>query len=264
MRTEQRTEQKERSVAQQDQSRPPAGQSAEPQVSWKREAARAAVATIPNGAIVGLGSGSTATLMVDELAARMHAGLRVTGVPSSEQTRQQAAALGMPLADLDDVEALTVSIDGADEVTVPRLNLIKGRGGALLREKLIAAASRFRIIIVDATKLVPVLASTHPVPVEVVPFGWRHTAGYLIALGARPMRRVAAGEDPADPQARPYVTDGGSYILDCTFGPLSQPEQLAAYIKATVGVVEHGLFIGMTDRVYVGSPQGVQAYNRIA
>lgn len=251
-------------MTQQDQHGTPGGVSAEQQASWKREAARAAVATIPDGAVVGLGSGSTADLMLDELAARVQAGLHVTGVPSSEHTRQRATALGIPLAELDDVEALTVSIDGADEVTLPQLNLIKGRGGALLHEKLVAAASRFRIIIVDSTKLVPTLANAHPVPVEVVPFGWRHTAGRLVALGARPVRRVAPGEDPANPQARPYITDGGSYLLDCAFGPLHQPEALAAYIKAITGVVEHGLFIGMTDRVYVGGPQGVQVYNRPA
>ncbi|HEU5442099.1 MAG TPA: ribose-5-phosphate isomerase RpiA [Ktedonobacterales bacterium] len=251
-------------MTQQDQQGGLAGVTAEQKASWKREAARAAVATIPDGAIVGLGTGSTADLMLDELAARVRAGLRVTGVPTSEHTRQQATALGIPIAELDGVETLTVSIDGADEVSVPQLNLIKGRGGALLHEKLVAAASRFRIIVVDATKLVPVLASTHPVPVEVVPFGWRHTAGRLVALGARPVLRVAPGEDAANPQARPYVTDGGSYLLDCAVSPLYQPEALAAYIKAITGVVEHGLFVSMTDRVYVGGPQGVQVYNRPA
>lgn len=251
-------------MTQQNQQGVPGGVTAEQQTSWKRAAARAAVATIPDGAVVGLGTGSTADLMLDELAARVRAGLRITGVPTSEHTRQRAATLGIPLTDLDGVEALTVSIDGADEVTVPQLNLIKGRGGALLREKLVAEASRFRIIVVDATKLVAALASTHPVPVEVVPFGWRHTAGRLVALGAQPALRVAPGEDSANLQVHPYVTDGGSYLLDCAFSPLDRPESLAAYIKAITGVVEHGLFIGMTDRVYVGGPQGVQEYNRPA
>jgi ribose 5-phosphate isomerase A len=236
--------------------------SAETLAEWKRAAAQAAVATIPDGAIVGLGSGSTAELMLRELAARVGQGLRVTGVPTSEHTHQAAAALGIPLADVNDVPALTVSIDGADEVTLPRLDLVKGRGGALLREKLIAATSRFRIIIVDATKIVATLASAHPIPVEVVPFGWRRTADRLVALGARPAPRRAPGAQPTDPNAAPYVTDGGNYILDCMFGPIPQPDVLAAYIKATVGVVEHGLFIGMTERVYVGGPDGVKVYDR--
>jgi ribose 5-phosphate isomerase A len=236
--------------------------SADTLAEWKRAAAHAAVATIPEDAIVGLGSGSTAELMLRELAARVGQGSRVTGVPTSEHTGQVAAALGIPLADVNDVPALTVSIDGADEVTLPRLDLIKGRGGALLREKLIAATSRFRIIIVDATKIVVTLASAHPIPVEVVPFGWHRTADRLVALGARPALRLAPSALSTDPNAAPYVTDGGNYILDCMFGPIPQPDVLAAYIKAVVGVVEHGLFIGMTERVYVGGPAGVQMYDR--
>lgn len=240
----------------------PDGVSAEAQAQWKAAAARAAVDSVPEGAVIGLGSGSTASLMLRALAERIRGGLRVTGVPTSDQTQAEAESLGIPIAQLDDVQLLTCSIDGADEVTLPQLNLIKGRGGALLREKMVAAASRFRIIIVDVTKIVPVLASTHPVPVEVAPFGWRHTAGRLVALGARPVLRPAAGTSPADAPSAPYVTDGGNYILDCAFGPIYQPEPLAAAIKAVVGVVDCGLFVGMTDRVYVAGPQGVQVYNR--
>ncbi len=238
------------------------GVSAEQQTEWKAEAARAAVASIPDGAVIGLGSGSTASLMLRALAERIREGLRVTGVPTSDQTQAEAEGLGIPIAPLDDVQLLTCSIDGADEVALPQLNLIKGHGGALLREKMVAAASRFRIIIVDATKIVPVLASARPIPVEVAPFGWRHTAGRLVALGARPVLRPAAGTSPADAASAPYVTDGGNYILDCGFGPIYQPEPLAAAIKAVVGVVDSGLFVGMTDRVYVAGPQGVQVYNR--
>src|SRR5262249_21624025 len=157
---------------------------------WKRAAARAAVAIIPEGAVIGLGSGSTAEIMVEELAARIqNAGLRVTGVPTSEEIRAFAAQRGIPLADLNEVDALTLSIHSAYEVALPRLDLIKGRGGALLREKLIATASRQRLIIVDATKLSSGVLTRHPVPVEVVPFGWRHTAGRLVALGTRPVLR---------------------------------------------------------------------------
>lgn len=234
------------------------------QAAWKREAARAAVALVPEGAVLGLGSGSTAEIMVEELAQRVRAGLRVTGVPTSERTAAVAAQFGIPLADLDAVEALTLSIDGADEVSLPGLHLIKGLGGALLREKLIATASRQRIIIVDATKLSQAhepLGSRTAIPVEVAPFGWRHTAGRLVALGARPTLRLAAqpagGGSPA-----PFVTDGGHYILDCAFGPVADPAGLAARIKSLVGVVEHGLFVGMTERVFVSGPDGVRFYNR--
>lgn len=227
----------------------------------KLAAARAAVASVPDGAIIGLGSGTTAEIMLGELAARIREGLRVMGVPTSERTRTLATNLGIPLVELDAVEAVTLSIDGADEVTLPRLDLIKGRGGALLREKLTAAASRFRIIIIDSSKVVPALATTHPVPVEVVPFGWRHTAARLAALGAQPALRVAGAiaEGDAPP---PFVTDGGNYILDCRVAANLEPDTLAQRIKAVAGVVEHGLFVDMTERVYVAGADGVHVYNK--
>jgi ribose 5-phosphate isomerase A len=232
--------------------------SVEVRAAWKLAAARAAVAAIPNGAVIGLGTGTTADLMLAELAERVRReGLRVTGIPTSERTREEAARLGISLADINDDLAITFSIDGADEVALPRLDLIKGRGGALLREKLIAASSRYRVIIADASKVVTTLASHSPVPVEVVAFGWRRTAERLAALGARPALR-AAKDDPT----RPFVSDEGHYILDCHLGPMPRPEALAVRIKEVVGVVEHGLFIGMTERVYIAGPQGVRAYDR--
>ena len=232
--------------------------SAEIQATWKLAAARAAVAAIPNGAVIGLGTGTTADLMLAALAERMRSeGLRVTGIPTSERTRVEAARLGIALADINDDLALTLSIDGADEVALPQLDLIKGRGGALLREKLIAASSHYRVIIADASKVVTTLASHSPIPVEVVAFGWRRTAERLAELGARPVLRPLR-DDPA----HPFVSDEGHYILDCHVGPITQLEALAARIKATVGVVEHGMFIGMTERVYVGGPQGVREYDR--
>jgi ribose 5-phosphate isomerase A len=227
--------------------------SAGTQTVWKREAAEAAVADAPDGAILGLGSGSTAELMLQELAERVRKGLRVTGVPTSERTRQIAASLGIPLADLDDVAALDMSIDGADEVLLPQLDLVKGHGGALLHEKLIASASRFRVIIVDASKIVTGLGTRAPIPVEVTPFGWRHTAARLAALGAQPVRR---GGDA------PFITDGGNYILDCAVAPIVNPAALAQAIKAIVGVVDHGLFIGMTERVYIAGADGVRRVER--
>ncbi len=232
-----------------------------PLATWKRAAARAAAAEVPDGAIVGLGSGSTADLMVQELAQRVRAGLRVTGVPTSDHTRALAASLGIPLLDLSDAPILDLSIDGADEVTLPDLTLVKGRGGALLHEKLVAAASRRRVIIVDDSKLVTVLGSYRPVPVEIVPFGWAHTARRLADLGLRPVRRTAYAQGVP---GAPFVTDGGNYILDCGAGPIEDAAGLAQAIKALVGVVEHGLFVGMTDRVIAAGPAGVQIYDRSA
>lgn len=246
----------------------PAADSPQLQETWKLAAARAAVAAVPNGCVLGLGSGTTAELMLHALAERVRSGLRVVGVPTSERTRQLAASLGIPIADLDDVATLDMSIDGADEVLLPTLDLIKGRGGALLREKLIAAASRDRVIIVDASKLVSELGIHSPVPIEVTPFGWRHTAGHIAALGTHPQLR-SIGESPStspgsppSPASAPFVTDGGNYILDCDFGPITDPAPLAAQIKAVTGVVDHGLFVGMTERVYVAGPDGVRVYAR--
>jgi ribose 5-phosphate isomerase A len=253
------------------------------QETWKLEAARAATRAVPDGYVLGLGSGTTAELMLQALAERVHAGLRVVGVPTSERTRQRAATLGIPLADLDDVATLDMSIDGADEVMLPTLDLIKGRGGALLREKLIAAASRYRVIIVDASKLVSELGSHSPVPIEVTPFGWRHTAERIAALAGRSPNPPTGGRSqnaPTNPRLRlagasafssteppsatpsPFVTDGGNYILDCAFGPITDPAPLAAQIKAVIGVVDHGLFVGITERVYAAGPEGVRVYDR--
>jgi ribose 5-phosphate isomerase A len=228
--------------------------------AWKRAAAQAAVEhEITEGMIIGLGTGTTADLMLAALAERVRQGLRVTGVASSERTRAEAQRLGIPLAELDDVLALHLSIDGADEVTLPALDLVKGRGGALLREKLVAVTSQRRIIIVDHTKIVTALASQHPVPVEVDRFGWRHTAARLAGLGATVQRRMASGDYTLN---APFISDGGHYVLDCWFGPITEADALATRIKAITGVIDHGLFVGMTERVYVASTGGVQVYDR--
>jgi ribose 5-phosphate isomerase A len=234
----------------------------ETQLAWKREAAAFAADRVANGATLGLGSGSTAELALHALAQRItHEGLRVTGVPTSERTRQIAVSLAIPVADLDAVTTLDMSIDGADEVLLPSLDLVKGHGGALLREKMIAAASRYRVIIVDATKIVQTIGATGPIPVEVVPFGWRHTAARLEQLGARPVLRttLAAGISTG---AAPFVTDGGNFVLDCAFGAIHDPAGVASAIKNVTGVVEHGLFVMMTERVHVAGPNGVQTYER--
>jgi ribose 5-phosphate isomerase A len=230
--------------------------------AWKRAAAQAAVEhDVADGMTIGLGSGTTADLMLEALAERVRQGLRVTGVATSERTRSEAQRLSIPLAELDDVVALHLSIDGADEVILPSLDLVKGRGGALLREKLVAVTSRRRIIIVDESKLVSALASQHPIPVEVDRFGWRHTAGRLAALGATVQRRMTSGDDALN---APFISDGGNFVLDCWFGPISDAASIAAQIKALTGVIDHGLFVGMTERVYIAGAGGVRVYDRPA
>lgn len=225
-----------------------------PQEAQKVAAARVAVREVESGMLVGLGSGSTAELAVWELGQRVAAGLRVTGVATSRRTERLARELAIPLVDLDAVERLDITIDGADEIELATLALIKGRGGALLREKLVASVTAREIIVADASKVVPRLGTRAPVPVEVVTFGWRHIARAIERLGAV----VAPREVPGDF----YVTDGGNFILDCAFGPLDDPAALAATLKALPGVVEHGLFIGLAHTVLIAGPDGVTSYAR--
>jgi ribose 5-phosphate isomerase A len=198
---------------------------------------------------VGLGTGSTAFFLVEALGKRVAAGLRITGVPTSEKTAAQARALGIPLADLGTHPHLDLTIDGADEVQTGTLHLLKGLGGALLREKIVAAASSRLIIIVDESKLVSQLGSKSVVPVEVVSFGWQAVASRLKELGCTPVLRMDA--------AGPFLTDGGHYILDCAFGPIPDASALDCALNGVVGVVEHGMFLGMTSLVVIGKPDGV-------
>jgi len=221
--------------------------------SLKERAARAAAEVVMEGMRVGLGTGSTAAFAVQALGERVATGLRIVGVATSEATAVQARGLGIPLAELDEVEALDVTIDGADEVDLGRFAVIKGFGGALLREKLVARDTRHQIIIVDAGKLAAD-GLTKVVPVEVVPFGARHTAAALERLGGRAALRQRDGA--------PFITDGGNLIFDCDFGTLGDPAALAAAIKGVPGVVEHGLFIGLVQRVIVATATGVDTYRR--
>ncbi|HZC07444.1 MAG TPA: ribose-5-phosphate isomerase RpiA [Ktedonobacterales bacterium] len=230
------------------------------QTAWKRAASEAAVREVPDGATVGLGTGTTAEQMLHALAGRMRAGLRIRGVATSERTRALAESLGIPMASLDDVDHIDISFDGADEVTLPALDLLKGRGGALLREKLVASSSRYRIILVDVTKIVPTLGVGTVIPVEVETFGWRHTAERLAAPGCRIMRRMLP--EPTGGEGAPFISDGGHYILHLVFDHAPDVSALAARIKATTGVVDHGLFLGMTERVYIGGPDGVRYVDR--
>jgi len=223
---------------------------------FKQAAAQSAVAQIEDGMIVGLGTGSTAALAVSTLGKRVQQGLRVIGVPTSEATAEQARGLGIPLSTLSEHAEIDLTIDGADEVELGTLNLIKGHGGALLREKIVASASARLIIIVDETKLVERLGVHCAVPVEVVPFGWQATAKKLARLGANPSLRKHPGGEP-------FITDGGHYILDCAFGAISSPEDLDKQLDSVVGLVEHGLFVDMASQVIVGGKNGVKTLQAV-
>ncbi len=216
----------------------------------KREAAEAAVALVQDGMIVGLGTGSTAAFAIQALARRHRQGLRFIAIPTSERTAAQAAAAGIPLTTFAEHRRIDLTIDGADEVERGTLNLIKGLGGALLREKIVAAASRQLAIIVDGAKLVDRLGTHAPVPVEVVEFGLESTWAALEALGASVRRRQSSAGDP-------FVTDSGNRILDCQFDSILDPAQLEQRIGRVVGVVESGLFINRADWVFVADAVGV-------
>lgn len=214
-------------------------------------AAEAAAALVTDGMLVGLGSGTTAARAVDALGRRVAEGLRIVGIPTSEKTAAQARALNIPLTSLTKSCEIDLTIDGADEVEEGSLNLIKGHGGALLREKIVADSSQRLVIVVDDSKLVQRLAEKFPVPVEVVPFGWEVTAHRLSELGAKPVLRQNA-------DGQPFMSDGGHYILDCAFEPTVAAGSLAKELDHVIGLVEHGLFIGFTSEVHVASDEGVR------
>lgn len=227
------------------------------QDSLKRQAAQRAVEWVEPGMKLGLGTGSTARHVVEAIAARRRRGELdgIVGVPTSTATRDQAAALGIPLATLDDEPHLDLTLDGADEVD-PDLQLIKGLGGALLWEKIVAAASDRLVIVVDESKLVHQLGERSPLPVEVVPFGWKTLLDPLRAMGADFELRQGREGDP-------FVTDGGHYILDCTFpGGLGDPVRVEERLRTLPAVVETGLFLGMATAVVVGRADGAQVLER--
>jgi len=219
----------------------------------KALAARRAVEFVRDGQIVGLGTGSTAAFAIRELGLRVGQGLRIRGVPTSKASKLLGEECGIPLVDLNETCKVDVTIDGADEID-PSFNMIKGGGGALFREKLVAIVSDLEIIIVDPPKLVPVLGQGAPVPVEVVKFGWCLAERGLRELGCTPMLRQLDGA--------PYESDNGNYILDCLFGPITAPDHLEKQIKSLPGVVESGLFTGLADRLIIGSNEGVEIKER--
>ena len=218
----------------------------------KEAAARASLRFVRDGAVVGLGSGSTATDVVRLLGERVRAGLKIRGIPTSRQTGELAATLGIPLTTFDEIQQIDVTIDGADEFD-PQLSLIKGGGGALLHEKVVASASRQVVIVADSTKQVPVLGK-FPVPIEVIAFAEALVKKKIEALGASVRLRESNG--------RPFVTDEGHHILDCSFGQIADPPSLALKLNDMPGIVEHGLFIGMATVVLIARGKDVTELKR--
>jgi ribose 5-phosphate isomerase A len=220
----------------------------------KRLAAVAAVAEIEDGMVLGLGSSSTAAFAVEALAERVAKGLDVVAIPTSERTAAQARRLGIRLSSFAEHRRIDMTIDGADEVEIGTLNLIKGRGGALLREKIVASASDRMVVVVDEGKLVERLGQRAPVPVEIVAFGWQVTLDRLADLGARPALRVVGDE--------PFRTDSGNHIADCRFGEIGDAADLERRLAAITGVVESGLFVGLAMRVVAGARSGMRVLER--
>src|SRR5690348_16407226 len=225
------------------------------QDAMKRAAAQRAVEAVADGMLLGLGSGSTAELALEALAARIAQGLRVAGIPTSERSASVARRLGIPLADFSAHRRLDLAIDGADQVERTTLNLLKGKGGALLREKIVASAANRMIVVIDETKLVDRLGVAAALPVEIVAFGWQTVLERLAGLGCAPRLRLTAD--------RPFVTDGGNYIADCVFADgIEAPTALEARLSATTGVIETGLFIGLASAVIIGRPSGLEVIER--
>ena len=218
----------------------------------KKAAAQRALEFIPDNSVVGLGTGSTIRYLLEGLAHRVKEGLRIKGVPTSRETATLATQLGIPLLDGEEEWNIEVAVDGADQVD-PQLNLIKGGGGALLREKIVAKAARRFIVIVDSGKRVPRLGSTFPIPVEVVPFGWPNTNRMVSQLGSQVSRRLR--------QDSVFVTDSGNYILDLQTPEVPQPSILETRLNQIPGVVENGLFTGMTSTLIVGTEKGIEVYD---
>ena len=229
--------------------------------AMKREAAARALEYVRSGMRLGLGTGTTAAHLVDLLGGRVREGLDVLCVPTSERTRAQAQALGIPLTTLDETPELDLTIDGADEFDAS-LRLIKGGGGALLREKIVATASKRMFVIADATKQIETLGA-FPLPVEIDCFGARATQLHIermahgLGLSGPIVRRATAS-------GAPYITDGGHYILDCAFGAIPAPELLATSLVAIPGVVDHGLFIGLATAIFIGGADGVRVLGEAA
>ena len=219
----------------------------------KQAAGRAAAKLVRDGDVVGLGTGSTAYFAVVALGERVKAGLKIVGIPTSVKTGDLARQLGIPLTTLDENPQIDITLDGADEVD-PKLNLIKGGGGALLREKVIATATKNMVVVVDSSKVVPVLGK-FPLPIEVISFARTVVENKIVSLGASPKLRTKT-------DGSPYLTDNGNQILDCSFGQIADPAVLALILSDTPGIVEHGLFIGLAKVALVGRGDAVEEIRR--
>jgi ribose 5-phosphate isomerase A len=215
----------------------------------KAQAAQKAVEFVQDGQVLGLGTGSTVHHFLTALGKRLQDGLRIRGVPTSQATASYATQLGIPLLDNDTIWDIDVAVDGADQVD-PQLHLIKGGGGALLREKIVARAARQFIVIVDEAKHVSQLGLPFPLPVEILPFGWRTTQRHLETMGWLAARREQGGQ--------PFVTDNGNFIVDLHIPHIDDPASLESTLRQIPGVVECGLFVHMTSLVITGTEQGPQ------
>ena len=213
----------------------------------KRKAARKAVEWIEDGMTIGLGTGSTTFYALEAIGEMVRGGYELVGVPTSIQTEEIAEEFGIPLTTLVEVERLDVTIDGADEVD-PKKKLIKGMGGALLREKIVASCTDLQIIVIDDSKLVDDLGTRSPLPVEVVPFGHLRTKEKIESMGCKARLRG---------DKSPQITDSGNFIYDCDFKMIKEPKKLERDLNAIPGVVENGLFIGMADRIIVAGKDGI-------
>lgn len=223
---------------------------------YKRMAARRAADLVEDGMTVGLGTGSTAKYMIERLGERVAVGLKIEAIPTSIDSAEKAVQAGIKLTDFSQHRVLDIAIDGADEVQRGTLHLVKGLGGALLREKIVAQSAKRFVVIVDDRKPVDHLGERAPIPVEVVFFGWECTAERLTECGA------VAVKPRMDSHGHHYITDNGNLILDCVFGLIEDAEKLQQRIGSIVGVVEHGMFLNMTNEVFVAMDHGVERWER--
>lgn len=222
-------------------------------MNLKEMAAREAVKSIGDGMVVGLGSGSTASIAIRLIGEMVGSGMRIVGVPTSRESEELARSVGIPLGELKDHPVVDLTIDGADEVD-PDLNLVKGLGGALVREKIVAAATTVEVIVVDDSKLVDFICQKAPLPVEIVRFGHEATLLKLSMLGCTPEVRMRDGG--------PFVSDNGNYIADCRFDRIDDPSAMERALNLIPGVVENGLFVGIAKRVIVASADGIRTLER--
>jgi ribose 5-phosphate isomerase A len=213
----------------------------------KKRAADEAVKSIVNGMVIGLGTGSTTQYAIRRIGELVKQGLKITGIPTSKQSERLATEIGISLGDLNEYTTIDITIDGADEVD-KNLHLIKGGGGALLREKIVATASKRLIIIVDETKISDTFS--FPLPIEILPFGWVHTTKKIRELGFNPIFR------------KNFVTDSGNYIVDCSYESLADIKKTADNINAIPGVIENGFFINLADKIIVGKRDGIETITK--